>query len=85
MADEKPHYFEITMNSYSDGVLNQVVHIREYASTGGELTLKQMAFTKDVIPAIVDSFDKMSGPWQEQGLKEAGEVFEKATGKKPAQ
>jgi len=85
MAEEKPHFFEVTMNSYSDGVLNQVVHIREYAATGGELTLKQMKFTKDVIPAIVQSFDEMSAPWQEQGLLEAGEIFEKATGKKAPQ
>jgi len=82
MADEKPHYFEVVMNSYSDGVLNQVVQIREYAATGGELTLKQMAFTKDVIPAMVQSFDNMSQAWQEQGLTEAAEAFEKSVGKK---
>ena len=88
MADvkKKPHHFEIVMNSYSDGALNQEVIVREYANTPGELTLKQMAMTKDVIPKIVESFDKMSMPWQEQGMAEAGEVFAQGNGKgkKPA-
>ena len=78
----KPHHFEIVMNSYSEGVLNQEVIVREYATTGAELTLKQMAMTKDVIPKIVESFDNMSMPFQEQGLVEAAATYEKATGKK---
>jgi hypothetical protein len=80
MADKKPHHFEIVMNSYSDGVLNQEVIVREYANTAGELTVKQMAMTKDVIPIIVESFDKMSMPFQEQGMAELGEVFNKGQG-----
>ena len=78
----KPHHFEIVMNSYSEGVLNQEVIVREYATTVAELTLKQMAMTKDVIPKIVESFDNMSMPFQEQGLVEAAATYEKATGKK---
>jgi hypothetical protein len=67
---DKPHHFEIVMNSYSDGVLNQEVIVREYAKTGPQLTLKQMAMTRDVIPAIVASFDAMSKPFQEIGVAE---------------
>ena len=73
----KPHYFEVVMNSYSDGVLNQEVVIREYAATPGELTLKQMTFTKDVMPSIVASFDAMSAPLQAEGLKEMEKQFKK--------
>jgi len=92
MADIKPHNFNIklSMTSTSEDVTNQTVllDVTEYATTGGELTLKQMTFTKEAIPkmidAIIEAFDLMSQPWQEQGLKEAAEIFEKATGKKPA-
>lgn len=73
----KNHYFEVVMNSYSDGVLNQEVVVREYAETGAELTAKQIAFTKDVIPAIVAAFDSMSAPLQEQGFKEMVEAVKK--------
>ena len=80
----KPHYFEVVMNSYSDGALNQEVVVREYAATGAELTAKQMAFSKAVMPAIMGAFDEMSKPMQEQGLEEIAEAFEgkgKAKGK----
>ena len=75
MSDKK-HYFEVVMNSYSDGVLNQEVAIREYAATGAELTVKQMAVTKKVIPVLVAAFDEMSMPYQEAGLAEMAEAFE---------
>jgi hypothetical protein len=76
---DKPHHFEIVMNSYSDGVLNQEVIVREYAKTGAQLTAKQMAMTKDVIPAIVASFDTLSKPYQELGAAEM--IAEVGTGK----
>jgi len=77
----KPHYFELIMNSYSGNILNQeVVIVREYANTPGELTLKQMTFTKSATPKIIEAviatMDEMSMPLQEQGLKELTEAFE---------
>jgi hypothetical protein len=72
---EKPHYFELVMNSYSEGVLNQeVVVVREYAPTGAQLTAKQMAFTKSAYPAIseavIKAMDELSLPYQELGMQE---------------
>jgi hypothetical protein len=77
----KPHYFELVMNSYSAGVLNQeVVIVREYAPTGAQLTAKQMAFTKSAYPAIseavIKAMDEMSLPYQELGMQEMLDWFE---------
>jgi hypothetical protein len=77
---EKPHYFELVMNSYSEGVLNQeVAFVREYAATGPQLTAKQMAFTKivaaPIVATVVDAMDQMSLPFQELGMKEMLEEF----------
>lgn len=74
-GDAKPHYFELVMNSYSNGVLNQeVVIVREYAHSGAELTAKQMAFTRattvPIAQAVVDAMDEMSKPYQEIGMQE---------------
>ena len=85
MAD-KPHFFELVMNSYSEGKLNQeVVLVREYATTPGELCLKQMSFTKSAAPAILDAVvkacDELSMPYQEQGMEEAMAAF--SSPKKP--
>jgi hypothetical protein len=71
----KPHYFDLVMRSVSEGVVNQeVVLVREYANTPGELTVKQMTFTKDagvpLVQAVIDAMDKQSAPIQELGLKE---------------
>ena len=85
----KPHYFELVMSSYSNGALNQeVVIVREYASTPGELTLKQMAFTKGAAPKIIDAvianMDEQSMPLQEVGMQEMAAAFEAmGTGKVP--
>jgi len=78
---KKPHYFELAMNSYSDGELNQeVVLVREYAETPSELTAKQMGFSKvaavKIVQAVVDAMDQLSMPLQEEGLKEMMEAFE---------
>jgi len=82
---KKPHYFELVMNSVStneDGEyeLNQeCIVFREYAKTGGELTLKQMTFTKDAYADIakvcVDAMDKQSAWWQAQGVAEQEAVM----------
>jgi hypothetical protein len=74
-GEPKPHYFELVMNSYSNGVMNQeIVILREYAPTPGQLVLKQMDFTRDAAPEIIDTVikwcDKASKPYQEQGLAE---------------
>jgi hypothetical protein len=77
----KPHYFELSMRSVStnaagDLVLNQEVPlVREYAETPGELTLKQMMFTKSdqipvIIKAVIKIMDGMSMPYQEIGMAE---------------
>jgi hypothetical protein len=73
--EAKPHYFELVMNSYSEGVLNQeVVIVREYAVNGAQLTAKQMAFTREatipIAQAVVDAMDKMSMPYQKIGLQQ---------------
>jgi len=81
---DKPHYFEVVMNSYSDGVLNQEVSVREYANTPSELTAKQMTFSKVVIPAIMNAFDSLSMPLQEQGLKEMAEALNADLKTKPS-
>ena len=77
----KPHYFELVMNSYSEGELNQeVVLVREYADTPSELTAKQMGFSKEaavtIVQAVVDAMDKLSMPLQEEGMKEMLAAFE---------
>ena len=84
---DKPHNFNVklVMTSTSEGVENQniLLDVTEFATTGGELTLKQMTFSKLAIPTMVEAmlgaFDTMSQPWQEQGMKEAAEAFEAAT------
>ena len=81
----KPHYFELVMNSYSGGVMNQeVVIVREYAPTGAQLCAKQMEFTRTAFPAIaqavVDAMDKMSMPFQELGTEQMLEYFEEVEG-----
>ena len=93
---KKPHYFEVVMNSTStvekgevEGFeageyLNQEVLIREYAFTPSELTAKQMPFSNKVIPVILESFDEMSKPLQEQGMLEMAQALEKDKGKKAA-
>ena len=78
--ETKPHYFELVMNSYSEGVLNQeVVLVREYAVNGAQLTAKQMAFTRDatvpIAKAVVDAMDKMSMPYQQIGLQEMADAI----------
>jgi hypothetical protein len=77
----KPHYFEVVMNSYSAGILNQeCILVREYAATGAQLTAKQMAFTKSaavpITQAVVDAMDKMSAPVQEVGMQQMVDAFE---------
>ena len=87
----KPHYFELVMNSYSGGIMNQeIVIVREYAPTGAQLTAKQMAFTRSAFPAIaqavVDAMDEMSMPFQELGLEQMLEYFETVEGgRKPGE
>ena len=84
----KPHYFDLVMRSVSEGVVNQeVVLVREYANTPGELTVKQMTFTKDagvpLVQVVVDAMDKQSAPIQELGQQEMLAAFEAwGTGKK---
>lgn len=78
--EDKPHYFELVMNSYSEGVLNQeVVIVREYAKTGAQLTAKQMAFSREasvpITKAVVDAMDKMSMPYQEIGIQEMADAL----------
>ena len=73
--EAKPHYFELVMNSNSEGVLNQeVVIVREYAVNGAQLCAKQMAFSREatvpIAQAVVDAMDKMSMPLQEEGIKQ---------------
>jgi len=77
----KPHYFDLVMRSVSNNVVNQeVVLVREYATTPGELTVKQMSFTKDaavpIVQAVVDAMDKQSAPIQEIGQQELMAAFE---------
>lgn len=86
----KPHYFELVMRSVSDDTLNQeVIILREYAHTPGELCLKQMQFTKDVTApiteAVIKSMDAMSLPIQELGMAEMVTSMEEFGGaSKPA-
>jgi hypothetical protein len=85
MSDKKPHYFELVMNSYSEGELNQeVVIVREYAVNSVQLTAKQMAFTKEatvpIVQAVINAMDKMSAPLQEEGLNQMMEAFEEFSG-----
>ena len=73
--EKKPHYFELSLRSVSNGVLNQECPVvREYAETPGELTLKQMMFTKfaavKIAQVVVDAMDEMSMPFQEIGMAE---------------
>lgn len=86
----KPHYFDVLMRSVSNGVVNQeVIIVREYANTPGELTLKQMTFTKDagvpLVQAVIDAMDKQSMPIQQIGMDEMIAAMEEwSGGKKPA-
>jgi hypothetical protein len=89
MADPtyKPHYFDLVMRSVSGGVVNQeIVIVREFASTPGELTVKQMSFTKDaavqIVQAVIDAMDKQSAPVQEVGQQELLAAFESWAGGK---
>ena len=71
----KPHYFELSLRSVSHGVLNQGCPlVREYAWTSGELAFKEMEFAKHatvpVANAVLGATNKMSMPFQAQGIKE---------------
>lgn len=77
----KPHYFDLVMRSVSEGVINQeVVLVREFANTPGELTVKQMGFSKDagvpIVQAVIAAMDKQSAPIQELGQQELLAAFE---------
>jgi len=77
----KPHYFDLVMRSVSNDVVNQeVVLVREFASTPGELTVKQMSFSKDagvaIVQTVIDAMDKQSAPIQEIGQQELMQAFE---------
>jgi len=79
---DKPHYFELVMRSVSEGVPNQdVVLVREYAVSPGQLTKKQMDFTKaaavPITQAVIDAMDQMSMPLQQLGEQEMIAEFEK--------
>ena len=72
---QKDHYFELAMRSYSNGVLNQeVILVREFARTPGELTLKHIGFSKSaavpIVQAVVVAMDEMSGAYQKIGEAE---------------
>ena len=74
----KPHYFELSLRSVSNGELNQECPIvREYANTSGELTMKQMMFTKaaatKIAEVVVAAMNEMSMPYQEIGIAELAE------------
>jgi hypothetical protein len=78
----KPHYFELSLRSVSHGELNQECPIvREYAKTSGELTMKQMEFTKEaavkIAAVVVDAMDKMSMPMQKIGVAELAAQMQK--------
>lgn len=60
MSDTKPHYFEVVMNSFSEGVLNQEVIVREYANTPEELVSKQMRYTNMALPTLVGAFEQLA-------------------------
>jgi len=87
----KPHYFELSLRSVSNGELNQECPIvREYANTSGELTMKQMMFTKvaatKIAQIVVDAMDEMSMPYQEIGITElAAQMEEMAKGQGQSQ
>jgi hypothetical protein len=72
----KPHYFELSMRSVSNGVLNQEVPlVREYADTPGELALKQMAFTElvetaGIVKIVIAACKVMSKPYLDLGEAE---------------
>ena len=78
--------FEIKMTSHSGNTENQMTGLvfEEPAVTGGELTLKQMTFTKKVIPEVVNLAmtkiiewaDEVSMQWQEQGMEDSAAIFE---------
>ena len=75
LSEQKDHYFEVAMRSYSNGVLNQeVIIVREFAKTGAELTLKQMGYTKSaavkIVQASIDAMDDLSGEYQKVGAAE---------------
>ena len=82
----KDHYFELSLRSVSrdengDLYLNQECPIvREYAKTPGELTMKQMMFTKEaavpIATVVVEAMDKMSMPFQEVGIVELAAQME---------
>jgi len=81
MSAKKPHYFELAMRSYSDGKLNQeIIILREFANTAGELVLKQMTFTKGaavtIVQAVIDNMDEQSMPLQEVGFNDMAAAFE---------
>jgi hypothetical protein len=81
MSDKKPHYFELAMRSYSNGEMNQeVIILREFAKTPGELTAKQMAFTKfaagNIVGVVIDAMDEMSKPIQDMGMAEMAAAME---------
>jgi len=86
----KDHYFELSMRSVSRNeagelVLNQEVPlVREFANTSGELTVKQMMFTKSdqipvIIAAVIKIMDEMSMPFQEIGAAELATQLEALT------
>jgi hypothetical protein len=84
----KPHHFELVMNSYSNGLLNQeVVLVREYANTPAQLTAKQMQFTKfaaaKIVAVCIEAMDEMSMPLQTQGFEELMAMFAEFGAKPP--
>ena len=58
---KKPHAVTVTITSESDGVLNQEVICREYASTTDELIAKNHIIADAVAMAVNEAMKEMSG------------------------
>jgi hypothetical protein len=59
----KPHYVEISITSFSDGVVNsQSIH-REFASTPNELVEKTFAMTEGVVGGLIGAAKALAKPY----------------------
>ena len=57
----KPHSVTVSIISESNGVLNQEILLKEYASTPEELVIKNFAIADVVINALQDGMKVLAG------------------------
>jgi hypothetical protein len=59
----KPHYVKVTIESVSEGVVNQEVTFIEYAVTAEELVKKHFAISEGIVSGVIGATKELAAPF----------------------